>query len=307
MTTTLQISEAVPLLAAWCDRFARHHGHRSLLIKGHVLEEQGLRGHHNSVDVDLLLDPATFDDFIATLAVAGWTQPVKSTVPGAESRHAVTVFHDLWPITIDVHRYFPGFLADPQTVFDALWERHTTAAIAHVLVKAPDPVGHAALAALHYLRSPKSGLAMTNVPELVDRTPTALGEQGLAELSDLSVRVGAAESLASFLEQIGAPKPGRSAVDDKVIRQWEMKQTAAPSTNWLLGIFGQPVRRWPGAIWHAIWLTDHEIDAVYRQPGQSMLGARWRRLRKGFRNLPGALSTVVRYKVRETKSREERP
>lgn len=303
MTTTLLITEAVPLLAAWTDRFARAHGHRSLVIKGEVLEHQGLRGRHTSIDVDLLVDPATFDDFIADLDQSGWREKLRSTVPGADQRHAVTVYHAQWPITIDVHRYFPGFLTDPQVVFDNLWERRITATVAHVELTTLDPVGHAALAGLHYVRSPRSGLAMKHIPDLVTRIPHALGDHGLAELTALTETVGAAESLRPILDAVGAPVPTTPSADIDALRRWELRQTAAPSTNWVMGIFARPFHQWPAAIWHAIWLTDEEIDHIYRRTSESRLVARARRLGKGLRNLPGALRSVAAYEFKKVTNR----
>ena len=179
MSVTLFPIEAVPLCAAWADRFASANGFRALMIKGSVLTDQGLRGNHTSVDVDVLVDPAVYDDYLASLRHAGWDVKIESTVAGAAERHATTVYHQAWPITIDVHRRFPGFLADPRVVFEALWQHRTEATVAHTQVTTLDPVAHAALQALHYLRSPTSGLAMLYLPDLIERTPEALGAAGL--------------------------------------------------------------------------------------------------------------------------------
>ncbi len=308
MTTTLTFAEAVALATAWADRFARQHGCRALVVKGSVLEAQGLRGHHESVDVDLMVDPAEFDRFVAALAEAGWHAMAPVNSIGIMDKHSATVLHEKWPITIDVHRFFPGFLADPQTVFEALWQRRTTAVVAGVDVTTPDPVGHAAIAALHYLRHTSPGAITNLVDPLAERTIVALGPEGLAELSAFAGQTGSARTLALFLEKVGAPP----AVDDPALaeayRNWEMNSHAAPSTGWLVGIGRQPVHKWPAVIWHALFLTDEEIAEHYLlpehlKPGDTIFRARMRRLAKGLKNAPGALVYLVRFNLTHRRKR----
>lgn len=305
-STALSIREAVALCAAWADRFAKQHGCRALVVKGSILESQGLRGHHESVDVDLLVDPAQFTSFVEALADAGWHAPKDSTDAGIMEKHSATVSHSHWPITIDVHRYFPGFLADPQTVFEVFWERHTTTEVAEVQVNTPDPVGHAALAALHYLRAPDSGLRMLNYPGLVERTPAALGEAGLVELSEVAAKTGAATTLAEYLAAVGAPAAVDAPGLEDALRQWELNSHAVPATGWLLKVRREPFYRWPQAAWRALVLTDEELAAHYCLPGESVRTARWRRIRKGLRYSPGALFYLVRFAFRNPKKRDAR-
>lgn len=299
----LQINEAVGLVTAWADRFAQDLGVRTLVIKGETLERQGLRDHHASVDVDLWVDPSRFDEFVGALGSMGWHAPIgQSAEPDPDSKHSATVYHEMWPITIDVHHRFPGFLADPQTVFDALWERRTSTTIAAIEVAAPDAVGHTAIAALHYLRRPDGGLAMGSLPGLEQRVPHVLGRDGLAELSSLAGRVGAATTLADFLTSVGAP-PATDHVDAEALRAWEVRTRAPLSTSWVVSIAEQPFWAWPRAVWRATMLPDADIAQHHVLPGESIRQARWRRIRRGLARVPGALGYLVRRRLRAARGR----
>lgn len=302
-STALSIREAVALCAAWADRFAKQHGCRALVVKGSILESQGLRGPHESIDVDLLVDPAQFTSFAEALADAGWQPMAASTSAGIMAKHAVTVLHEKWPISIDVHHYFPGFLAEPQTVFDALWERRTTAVVASVEVNTLDPASHAALAALHYLRSPAPGIITNMLDPLADKARTVLGPDGLNDLTQIAGHTGAAHTLALFLEKTGAAPATDDPALAEAYREWELRTQAAPSASWFVDLGRQPLHTWPAVIWRALFLTDQEITDHFMRPGDTIFRARMRRLRKGIRNAPGALVFLIRFKFTHPRKR----
>ena len=305
---TLSIPEAVALGTAWADRFARQHGCRALVVKGPILEAQGLRADHQSIDVDLMVDPSSFERLIGLLAEAGWHPLAASTSAGIMAKHAVTVLHEKWPISIDVHHYFPGFLAEPQTVFDALWERRTTAVVASVEVATLDPASHAALAALHYLRHPSPGVIANLLDPLVERARNALGPDGLRELSGVASRTGSAHTLKVFLEKTGAPAATDSPALAEAYRTWELRTNAAPSAGWLVDLGRQPLRRWPAHIWRALFLTeqqiiDHYLMPAHVKPGDTVFRARMRRLGKGLANAPGAVWYLIRFNLTHRRKR----
>ena len=72
--TPLHLDEANELLTAWAQRLAEARGIRLLAIKGRVLGDDGLRPPRTSADVDILLDPARFDDFCDAAVAAGWEE-----------------------------------------------------------------------------------------------------------------------------------------------------------------------------------------------------------------------------------------
>ena len=287
-------SESVGLCTGLLNHVAAAAGFRVLIVKGSVLEIQGLRGPHHSVDVDALADPATYDALIDHLATHGWsTRPMPELVPDAHAHHAVTLYHDFWPITIDVHRHFPGFLAEPQVVFDALWQRRTGVSVAGIEVSTPDRVSHAALAALHYLRTPESGLTLTNLPELHDRVTAAFTPQDLADLSEFASTVGAGTTLAEWLREIGAPDPLNDAASAEALHSWHARTTRAPSTKWVQHVLALPWRQRPQALRQAVFPSDDEIREYHQLAGETISQARWRRIRRGLRHLPGALRSAA--------------
>ncbi|MGH3331093.1 MAG: nucleotidyltransferase family protein, partial [Nocardioidaceae bacterium] len=135
---SLTLDEAVPLLHGHVERLARDEGVRVLFIKGPVVAAQGLRVPRTYVDVDVLVDPAAMRPMRDALEQAGWRAPVADTTAHIVPQHSATYAHEVWPCTIDVHDRFPGFLADPQDVFEALWARRTTANVAGLEVPCCD-------------------------------------------------------------------------------------------------------------------------------------------------------------------------
>ncbi|WP_067438005.1 nucleotidyltransferase family protein [Nocardioides jensenii] len=286
--------EAVLLCTAFADRLATAYDVRALVIKGHALEEQGLRGLHYSVDVDLLVDPSAYDRFLGLLAEHGWKPMTPSTAPSIIERHAVTVLHESWPISIDVHSRFPGFLTDPQAVFDELWRRRTSARVAGVEVAVPDRVGHAAVVALHYLRDPRSGKARHSLPDLVERVRTTFTEADRQELVALAADTGASQSLGDFLVDVGATH--RDVTEPEALAAWRLRTHVGGSAAWTVGLSSLPFRRRPAEIWHAVMLSREEIAAYHQADGESVGRARRRRLRRGLRQVPVAVVAVSRFK-----------
>ena len=132
---SLSLGKSTSLLHGVVQRVSSDVGARVLFIKGPVLTSQGLRELHPSVDVDVLVDPTRVDDLLEALAtLGGAVQP-----PGAFilPLHSTTLRNPRWGCELDVHNRFPGFLADPSDVFEALWERRTTVRIAHQDIPCP--------------------------------------------------------------------------------------------------------------------------------------------------------------------------
>lgn len=145
----LQLNEAVPLASALVGFVARLNGMRALIIKGSTLEAYGLRPPRLSTDVDVLVDPSCIEDLAALLSDQGWARR-ESRFPGQwDAPHSLTLVNDEWPCDIDLHRFFPGFLADPEVVFDELWARRQVLAVAHSECDIPDEPTSALIMALN--------------------------------------------------------------------------------------------------------------------------------------------------------------
>ncbi|HEV7171578.1 MAG TPA: hypothetical protein VGN50_01660, partial [Pedococcus sp.] len=123
--TTLTLDEAVLLAHGLVQRLADSVGARVLFVKGPTAVAVGARPPRPSSDVDVLVDPASFETLCAAIEGVAW---VRRHAPMPVSRaadlafdHSAHFIHEEWPCDLDVHFCFPGFFADPPAVFDALW------------------------------------------------------------------------------------------------------------------------------------------------------------------------------------------
>jgi hypothetical protein len=278
------------------SRAAEEIGARCLAIKGPVLQHHGLRGPHASIDVDVLADPNRFEDVVARLDELGWAPRIVSTTASIGTFHSRPLANPNWPVEIDVHDRFPGFLAPPTTAFDALWSRRATVEIAGHAVPAPDVVGSVAIAGLHYLRSPERRRA--ELDDLVARARHTLDDSGLSDLGALAAECGALLTLAPLLAALGVPTP-EVTVDAEQQRAWEVLTAGAGSHSvaWVWAFRHTPPRRWPGLLRRALLLTEPEIRLLYPDLSPGRLGAwrgRGRRLVVGIRALPRALRIAGR-------------
>ena len=291
----LELHEAIDLGYALADHVARSLSIRCLAIKGPVLATQGLRSGHSSVDVDVLVDPRERDRLLTALNHRGWRVPVEPTSAQVLPLHSTTLRHPMWPNELDVHDRFPGFLAPHQDVFEELWRRRTTVMLAHRQIECPDPMSHAAIAALHWLRDGEE-LAQHRVTALAETVRPRMGDERDREaLRELVVRTGSAETLHPFLDRLGLAVPmGPYDATDWRIRT---ASTGVMGVGWVLELRRTPLHRWPRRLWHALVLTEAEIRNSQPGAGPGRLGltaARTRRLGRGLRDLPRALHLVWR-------------
>ncbi len=297
----LELAEAVALLHALTDRVARDKGIRLLVIKGPIATAQEVRPARVSADLDVLVDPARVADYCQELARWGWTSKDTSANAHVMAQHSVTCTHPAWPCEIDVHHDFPGFFADPQVVFDALWARGETHRVAQVDVPCPDLIGQAAIVGLHSLRHPGLERSRTELTHLASALERLLDDAQRLELAELAAATGAADTLAPLLEPLGAPRLGAGTTSPEAIEAWRVQTSMAGihSVTWVSELARSPMRQWPRRLLRAVWLTDADIRV--RQPGtgpgrRHLLHARLIRLGEGLRDLPRAIRIVRPWK-----------
>ena len=293
----LRLSEGVPLLHALMARVAERAGIRVLFIKGPILAMQGLRPERPSVDVDVLVDPARFEEAQAVLRSLGWRIEVVSTGAHIMTFHSKTYRHASWPCEIDVHDRFPGFLADPQVVFEALWERRTSAEIAGCDIPCPDVLGNTTVAALHALRDPSFEKSRRDLDFMAETLSARLDAAGLGELARLAEATGAADTLRPFLDRLGAPRVGVGSTPVADLHAWQLRthSSGVKTVSWVYQLRQAPMRQRLPLLWHALILTEAEIRRAQPDaaPGAlGLLGARVRRLRWGLKDLPRAARLV---------------
>lgn len=257
---------------------------------------QGLREPRPSVDVDVWVAPQELAALQSGLSSTGWKVRVVSTTAQIGTFHSVQYSHALWPVEIDLHDRFPGFLAPPEVVFDLLWERRVLVTVAGVGLWGTDVVASAAIAGLHLLRHPNR--SAREMAELTARLEQRLSDEDVAALTDLAAALGASETLAPLLSAIGArvvPAP----VHPRALHEWKLRTGSAGmrSVAWVYKLRLTPWRQWPKVIWDALVLTESEIRVLYPHaaPGRwGLLRSRVRRLARGLRSLPGAVAFVLR-------------
>jgi Uncharacterised nucleotidyltransferase len=296
----LRAEEAVPLAHALVARAAHDLGIRALAIKGPVVAMQGLREPRASADLDVLVHPRDLEPLLDGLVALGWRQGVEGTYAWIMPPHSVNLLSDLWPIGMDVHHYFPGFLADAGEVFDALWARHVMADLAGVPVPACDPVGQVAVMALHHLRVSPDGDSAA-LRDLSEHVRAVLSEEDVRALVQLAHETDATVTLRPFLLTLGVPDAALGpAHDPDALEEWHRRVRAVGYEAWFMQFAQTPKRQWPSAFWHALMLTDDEIY-VYSgvPPGSGGLGRlRLRRIRRGIAGVPRTVRALRSGRVR---------
>jgi hypothetical protein len=283
--------EAGPLVHVLCERVAQQSGSRVLAIKGPVVAMQGLRAPRTSADVDVLVHPDDLTAFVDHMRAVGWHDATETTAPRLVRSHSVNLLHDHWPVGIDVHHHFPGFLAPDAEVFDALWARRRAYVLAGARVTAADPVGMVAVVGLHLLREDAEGTS-ARVDDLVGRAAAVLGPEDREALLQLACETDAVVPLRPILLRLGLKRAATAESKNPTeLAQWFDRAGAPPGTVWGRQLSQTPWWRWPQVLWHSMRLTDAEI-ATYHGGGDTrreLARARRRRLRKGFGLVPGIL------------------
>jgi len=290
----LGLDAGVELGAAWLSALAASLGARALIIKGATLARQGLRTARSSADVDLLVEPARYDDVLSAVEAAGWREFPSGYVLDRISTHSRAYARDGWPHSIDVHRVFPGFFAAPEVVFDALWEHRVELDFAHRRCPVPDRAGSALILALHSLRA----RADEHRPaiELAGLLELEFSATERAELAELAERTGAVIALREVLPRLGVDVDVRPEdLDSPARRAWEdrLRWARSPAAAWFRLLRVAPWRQKPVVVLRAIWSSKGDIAAAH--PELTTRGQRFRfrlgRLARGSTML-GALLAV---------------
>lgn len=290
----LDISTATELLQAWLADLAQTHGLAVLFIKGKSGSFHGLRPSRVSSDIDVLVHPDEFQVWEDLLAGNGWQERAATAGQDLYVTHSVSYLHPSWPLDIDLHRNFPGFLADPSTTFQALYEKRCTLRVAGVDTSITDKVSTLAILALHSLRSRddagRHSSELAYLLENADLTPTERDDLG-----SFAMITGCDRTLDDVLAHLGITRPaGISKGSEASLREWRLRVASGASTGymWWLMLRRQKglgrIRLFRDAVW------PDRADLLQMRPGidDSPAGrarARLNRLRSGF---PGAMRAL---------------
>jgi hypothetical protein len=292
----LTLAEGVELGYALIARVADDIGARAIAIKGLVNEAHRLRAPRDSVDVDILVEPARHADLVSALLAIGWTAAPTAAAPPAFGAHSVALHHPAWPCEVDLHDRFPGFLADPVDVFEVLWAGHTFVVAGGVAVPATGLHESALVMALHALRTPGEP---RNARELVDLV-TRLASRGVDadRLRALAAATGCLTTARPFLVALGVSTQ-RPDADDPLVMQWELRRSVRQTRNlgWLVALRRTVPWRWPGLLVATFLSSEPLLRQYYPQAPAGRRGlwlARWWRLKAAVRDLPRALRVARR-------------
>lgn len=292
----------MPLGHAWAQRVADEIGVRILMIKGPVPALHGLRPRRVSGDVDVLVEPAGFDRFVSALEDAGWRERPATFASARFTLHSRSLIRDTWPCDIDVHSCFPGFLADPTVVFEALWARRVQVDLAHQSCDAPDRLGSALILALHCLRGGSTDRRYAaELDFLVDAFDLTSSEEH--ELAALASRTGCEQTLRTVLTRMGvAPDALRTdAGSDRdraaALQEWERRVVAGGGAYYWLAAFRRAGARERVVIAaRALWPSDRDLLLNHPEISDALapkLGARVRRYGRGLKSVPAAVRALA--------------
>lgn len=241
-----------------------------------------------SADIDVLVHPDDFDGFVAAMASAGWREAVPYTGAPLARPHSVDLLNDYWPVSVDAHFRFPGFLENDVVVFETLWARRVRVMLAGQAVETCDRASHVAVVGLHLLRRNPDGESPA-IDDLVERAREQLGTSGLVELGRVAEETACTVSLRPVLSRLGVIPETSSKVDPAAVREWLEGVHAVAGMGWGWRLRQAPLRQWPRVIWRAVLLTNAEIDAHHGGDGTTLgrTRARLRRLSRLTRLAPG--------------------
>ena len=193
--------ECLALLHPLLAEIAEAAGVRVLFCKGLTAQAQDLVPDRTPGDIDLLTHPSESTRLRAALEAHGWAG-TDVAVPGY-SRHSEVMRHPFWPIELDVHFRFPGFLAPPGDVFETLWLGRETVVVAGREVPTLGRAAHLLLLMLNQSRRASPERLRSRAGEFADDIHLRLSPQELLNFADVARETGAVTPLRPVTEALG--------------------------------------------------------------------------------------------------------
>lgn len=264
----LETSETRDVLAAMVSRVADDSGIDLLLIKGASVSHHGLRTPRSWGDVDVLVRPGTEPKLRRILESYGWIVPNEpSPRPLPIAPHALTLAHPRWHTEIDVHHHVPGCYGDPAVVFDLFWADRTVIESAHQPVRTTGLHATALVAGLNLMRGPEQPWTRSETTEWIEAV-TAWAPEDKRALAKLAAAAGAADTLATLLDRIGAPSIGRGTTAVVDLADWHdrVSTSRGDGYEWALALRRAPLRRKPAIALQALLFDADAYTSGLPQP-----------------------------------------
>lgn len=294
-TSALPLSAAVDLAHALVAHVAMVRGIRVIFIKGPIATRQGLRdADYISGDVDAFCDPDHVDELVAALNERGWYLRPESEGHAKFVTHSITLIHDQWPCDIDVHTSYPGFLAPPRTVFEALWTRCEPHDVAEVECYAPAVSAQTVVLLLHGLRAPYLPKNIREIEAVRSRLEN-VSDGELAEIMALIRETGAAEVVHDTFSEMGhdLAVPRHHTVE---YLKWRLVSQPSRTEGWVEAVAETRGRARLTLLYRAVLPTREHLAIDHPEATISRMAAvrAYRtRLLRAARLLPAAVRNVI--------------
>lgn len=188
-------------------------------------------------DADVLVRPAHLDALLGALWAHGWTR-YSGFETGSAFEHATTAQHPDF-LYADLHRYNPGFDADPGLAFSVLWQAREPRQIAGMPCAVPDRAGRVLVHVLNQARSRQRRWTREQVAALLPDTDLAPFD---TLVDRLQAQVGYAAALGELDRHRGARTYAlwRSTVTGgSRVQEWLARVRAAESWSAKARIVGR--------------------------------------------------------------------
>lgn len=296
MTTErlLTASAAVPLAHSLVSFVAADAGVRALSIKGAFAAEYGLRESRSSADADVMIEPSEVSRLRRALEVRGWHTRAGRMPPTFIDLHSVTLINDSWPCDLDLHRFFPGFFADADQVFELLWRNRDAHRAGGSVVLTPSRAGMAVIVALHAARTPHLERSRRDLVSVRQALEEKFTEDELKEFCEI-VQGGRSQwVLRDLTSGLNLPLGNDDATESEK-RTWTRNQQPAAQKSaalWMREVAHAPLHRKIRALTTALWVPRADIprNDPQRMPSWSeAIRYQYRRWTRGARSLRGYL------------------
>lgn len=264
MTEKLPQQAAFPLAYTLALHVAERMNIRALGIKGPVTTAYGFNDPKTSSDADVIVEEDRLWEYVSALEKRGWRRRPHWHAPALFPAHSLTMYHELWPVDIDVHVTFPGCFAANDVTFEALWAHRQRLTIAGVQCLVTGAIGSALIALLHALRHPNSPKQIANHRRVVEvfETRDSFADD-LDQLAQLAIETEALEALADdFAAWKVHGLPELHEGNQRLWRLYTETHEAGSLAGWLVELRKAPLLKRPAILRRALVpsRTDLERD-----------------------------------------------